>query len=380
MNFNPSLVVVHFIKFSTGKSNTASYNRFLHITKMTSINFPIVIHETRSPNSFLNQYKLFRGVFWILEFGRIVNRISKDKTNTNRPVLYLFGINLFMAVYLSLVKQRHKILLISERNECPVSFMKKRKFLFFLERKLLYPWFYNIFDGYTIISDELIKLYSKYVRETVVIKKLMMTVDFNRFRVIGAKTPNFDYIFFSGSLKSEKDGIDMLIKSFDRFSKLYPDVRLLIAGNSGDKDVLTIHKMLKSTNNNNIILLGMVEREEIPHYLVNAKACVLPRPDSIQARGGFPTKLGEYLASGSPTIVTNVGEIPILLNDNEVLFIDKEDIENSLYNKLLIVFNDYNSAELTGKNGRLKAEQLFNLENNAFIINDLITQVIKNKH
>lgn len=378
MNFNPSLVVVHFIKFNTGKSNTASYNRFLHITKMTSINFPIEIHETRTPNRFCNKHKLLRGFFWIYEFIRIVNGISKNNKSSNIPVLYLFGINLIMAIYLSFVKTIKNFYLISERNEFPASLMKNKRLLFFLENFFLYSWFYNIFNGYTIISDELIEHYFKYVREKVIIKKLMMTVDFDRFQGIRANNAYFDYIFFSGSLKSEKDGIDLLVNSFDRFSELYPSVKLLIAGNSGKNDISTIHELLNRINNNNIILLGMVGREEIPNYLVNAKACVLPRPDSIQARGGFPTKLGEYLASGSPTIVTNVGEISSLLNDNEVFFIDKDDIENSLYNNLLIIFNDYNSAKLKGKNGRLKAEQLFRLENNAFVIKDLISQIITN--
>lgn len=189
-------------------------------------------------------------------------------------------------------------------------------------------------------------------------------------------------LFIAGDYHGGYQLNNKLIEAIDSFKnpvEVLGDVRLLIAGNSDDKDVLTIHKLLKSINNNNIILLGMLEREEIPYYLVNAKACVLPRPDSLQARGGFPTKLGEYLASESPTIVTNVGEIPSLLSDTEVFFIDKDDIENSLFQNLLVVFNDYDSAKLTAKNGRLKAEQLFKLENNAFVINDLINQVIKNK-
>ena len=42
---------------------------------------------------------------------------------------------------------------------------------------------------------------------------------------------------------------------------------------------------------------------------------VLARPDNIQAKGGFPTKLGEYLATGNPVVVTKVGEIPNYLID-----------------------------------------------------------------
>ncbi len=43
-------------------------------------------------------------------------------------------------------------------------------------------------------------------------------------------------------------------------------------------------------------------------------------PDSKQAQGGFPTKLGEYLATGNPVCATTVGEIPDYLVDGESVY------------------------------------------------------------
>ena len=48
----------------------------------------------------------------------------------------------------------------------------------------------------------------------------------------------------------------------------------------------------------------------IPQLLFNASILALARPDNLQAKNGFPTKLGEYLATGNPVVVTKVGEIP----------------------------------------------------------------------
>ena len=73
----------------------------------------------------------------------------------------------------------------------------------------------------------------------------------------------------------------------------------------------------------------------MPKYLCNAKLLALARPDSIQAQGGFPTKLGEYLATGRPVVVTKVGEIPDYLEDGVNAFLS--DI-NSGYS--LLYFND----------------------------------------
>ena len=52
----------------------------------------------------------------------------------------------------------------------------------------------------------------------------------------------------------------------------------------------------------------------------------MARPDSRQARGGFPTKLGEYLATGKPVCVTKVGEITVYLEDNVSAFLAEPEV------------------------------------------------------
>ena len=69
-----------------------------------------------------------------------------------------------------------------------------------------------------------------------------------------------------------------------------------------------------------VTYLGVLSKEQIPAFVCNADLLVLSRPDSHQAQGGFPTKLGEYLASGNPVCVTKVGEIPNYLIDNVSAF------------------------------------------------------------
>ena len=53
----------------------------------------------------------------------------------------------------------------------------------------------------------------------------------------------------------------------------------------------------------------------MPALLGSARILALARPDNLQARNGFPTKLGEYLACGRPVVVTRVGEIGNFLSD-----------------------------------------------------------------
>jgi len=105
---------------------------------------------------------------------------------------------------------------------------------------------------------------------------------------------------------------------------------------------------------------GLVAREVITEKVLNARLLVLPRPDSLQAQNGFPTKLGEYLASENPTLVTSVGEIPDYLTDGKNSFIATPGDIVSLEEKLLEIVENYNVAIEVGKNGRKAAETYFN--------------------
>lgn len=64
----------------------------------------------------------------------------------------------------------------------------------------------------------------------------------------------------------------------------------------------------------------------MPQLLKNAEILALDRPDSLQAQCGFPTKLGEYLLTGNPVVVTKVGDIPrFLVHEESALLANQRD-------------------------------------------------------
>ncbi len=98
---------------------------------------------------------------------------------------------------------------------------------------------------------------------------------------------------------------------------------------------------------------------------MNAGLLVLPRPDSKQAQGGFPTKLGEYLATGKPVCVTRVGEIPEYLEDGKSVFMAKPGDTDSFAYAMERALSNPVLAKEVGKNGRKVAEKYFNMEKQA---------------
>lgn len=109
-----------------------------------------------------------------------------------------------------------------------------------------------------------------------------------------------------------------------------------------------------------VVFTGEVPSEQIPQLLVNAEFLVLARPDNLQAQFGFPTKLGEYLLTGNPVVVTAVGDIPLYLKDGESALIAKPDDEKDFASKMLWVAEHHQEAEYIGLKGREVALFEFN--------------------
>lgn len=93
--------------------------------------------------------------------------------------------------------------------------------------------------------------------------------------------------------------------------------------------------------------------------LCNARLFVFSRPSSLQAQFGFSTKLGEYLATGKPVIVSNVGEVSKYLTDGINAFFCKSDPE-SIALKIDEIQENYAQALRIGEEGRNKAMLCFN--------------------
>jgi len=233
--------------------------------------------------------------------------------------------------------------IVREINEWPLSVIwKESKIKQWIEIHVL-P---KLFDGFICISDVLVEFCKKHGRRGVPIFKLPMTVDYDEVNRValeyGEKYSIGDYVCYAGGLSEEKDGVETLKVACRGFD-------------------------LK-------ILNGMAH-EDVIRIMSRARCLVLARPDSMQARAGFPTKLGEYLALGRPVIVTKVGEIPSYLQDGvSAYLVDPEDVAG-FAEKIREVFVDPVSAEQIGKAGREVALRNFDYKVYAKELKDWIQSI-----
>lgn len=201
-------------------------------------------------------------------------------------------------------------------------------------------------------------------------------VDPDRFVNVEKQDEADHYIAYCGSLYNKKDGIDILIKAFSYISTKYPDKKLYIIGktpSSYEADANENVALIKSLHlEEKVVLTGEISAAEMPQMLKNAEVLALARPENLQTKNGFPTKLGEYLLTMNPVIVTKVSDIPLFLENGVSAYLANPDDVQDFSSKLLSLYSDYELAKKVGRRGYEVAMKSFNSDTEASkIVNTL---------
>lgn len=205
--------------------------------------------------------------------------------------------------------------------------------------------------GMFVISKALQDYFSS--RGICNIAVINMFVDASRFQGIqGTNTEK--YIAYCGKISNFKDGLDCLIKAFKIFHDRYPNYTLKLIGDFRFPDFEPILKSLINSLElkDCVEFTGAIDSEIMPTLLGDACFLVLARPNNEQARYGFPTKLGEYLATGKPVVVTRVGEIDMFLKDGVNCKMAVPDNPEDFADKMIWIANHYEEALQLGGKGK----------------------------
>ncbi len=302
----------------------------------------------------------------------LLNEINKVKKIS---ALILLDTGIFVLIPLINFSKKIGVNVFHERTEYPFVVGGKSTwgkidlniYLYYVVKK---------FNGIYVINNALKKYFSRLTRAEIGI--VNMIVDPSRFEGIPDKPFNEKkYITYCGTLDDKKDGVDILIRSFALIANDFPNITLeLIASLDNKLAKLKMDSLIKELKiENRVLFTGFIVRDNIPKFLKKADILVLARPNNKQAEGGFPTKLGEYLASGVPVVVTNVGEISLFLKDRVNAFIAEPDSIEKFSEKLREVLLNENSEQV-GREGRKLTYQEFNYLSQAGKIEKLISNNI----
>lgn len=288
---------------------------------------------------------------------KLLLRIKKDNPST---LIFYSNTGLKSFSQIILIKLFYSNKLIIEESEFPKFDRKNKNSIL---KKIIFSA-YRMADGMIVMTEKLKKYYESLQVHSILV--LPMTVDINRFKNGDLKfnKDNIKYFaYVGGSGGFERDGLLDSVKAFEMFVKKHNNYKFFIIGplNNSNKKFVRLKNYIANNNlEKYIIFKGKVPSNEIPKFIYNAVGLFITPPNNFSS-GGFPTKLGEYLASGRPVITTDIKDITNKLS-HENAFIAKARSPEDISSKIEKIANNPKLANLIGENGKKTAEKIFNIK------------------
>ena len=195
------------------------------------------------------------------------------------------------------------------------------------------------------------------------IEVINMFVDIERFKNLPIDRSE-KFIAYCGTICKHKDGVDDLIKAFSLVYQKHKNYKLMLIGGFEAiyNDEAYLRGLVEELGLTECVFFtGRVKPNEITGMLANASILALARPINKQTQYGFPTKLGEYLCTGNPIVITDVGEIDMYMKDHVNCVIAQPDNYKDFAEKLLWAVENYDEARKLGEAGRSLVDSDFSI-------------------
>lgn len=360
---------IFFVLTSSQKDKNVSFlkNLFIHYC-------PTNLNKNNLKLSILNFLKYLK---------KLKQTVYEINNESKLDVIIILDTQFWEILPILFIAKKIRIKVIHERTEFPFV-VEQKNFLGKLNSFLYNNCIINKFDGLFVITNALKKYFENQLEFKKPITIINMFVDPERFLFSVKNNKLFDqnYIAYCGNMEGEKDGVDILIRAFGYAINNYSsckNLKLKLIGDTTNKILLDRLKNLAEEASclSQIEFTGKLESSKMPEVLYNAKALLLSRPNNMQAIGGFPTKLGEYLATGNPVIVTEVGEINHFLKNNYSVFFAKPDNVELFAKQIKNVFDDYDNALIIAREGKKLIFSDFNYRSQAQKLEKFIESIIR---
>lgn len=212
------------------------------------------------------------------------------------------------------------------------------------------------------ISSALTDISKKYIPLSRIIK-VPILVENTSIKQNYAPPVNFPYIFHSGTLHEQKDGICEILEAFAKASKKTSlDLHFISTGTINQAtNPSQILKIIDSYQiQDKVNFLGYIDAQTLQQYQANCSMCIINKMDSLQNKYCFSTKLGEYLSFKRPVIITDIGEATKYLTNNiNAYIVPTHDIQ-SMVDCILELLNEPTKAKSIGENGYKLTYTTFN--------------------
>jgi len=315
------------------------------------IDFEYTYGNTVRDSSFIvRRLRAFRG--WLLAAWRIL-------TAPERTVLYLYSDSPGLCIPATIIAKLRKIPVVIELCEWRPSVPSCRKSVKWYYKNLRF----TLANGVFVISSLLEQRVKSIVKDSSKPKILTIPIltDINETcNSLNRNSNGRKYVLWCGQLDGYINSILWLIQVFSCISQ-NDDCYFYIVGRYRPELQDTISSFIKNLgiNEERIVLTGYVTRQHLLELYRNAQALLAPLEDDERSNARFPTKIGEYLASGKPVITNSVSDINHFLKDGETAFISPPGDVDAFARNIKLVLSDNELSVKVGKAGKQIAQKHF---------------------
>jgi glycosyltransferase involved in cell wall biosynthesis len=303
-------------------------------------------------NNFSERYKFFRIIDEIILRTKLILLVLKSHRRKRfDSFLFSFDDNHHLPIYTTIFKLfNFPVFIIADEYPIPIrDFMQDHV----PDNMILkYRKNHECFAGRILMSEALRKFYDENIskKPTFILNTI---IDSDRFLDVSPYPYQKSYICYMGNMGLNKDNVDNIIRAFALIESSYPDLELHLYGTPNEFDKRVLLDLIENLKlKHKVFFKGRAKYNQVPSILSGAKILVNSQPITKRAEGGFPTKLGEYLLSGKPSIFTDSGDISKKIKNNEHAFIVKPEDELEYSNKMIQILENYENALTIGNKGR----------------------------
>ncbi len=243
--------------------------------------------------------------------------------------------------------------LVREKSEVPLYHKEKLSRIDRIAVKFLF----NLNDGIIVISRSLEEFFFRDL--SINCSYHIIPILIEHFDEKPEYTIN-NNIVYTGSLLDSKDGVIRLLQAFSKVLKKDSSLGLVMTGDlNRTKDKERIISTIKEEGiESSVKFTGYINEKELKTLINSAKILILAKPKNRQNKYNSATKVGEYLLTGRPIILSKVDTSSDLLRDEKDVFIVEPTIEK-LAEKIIYVLTNYKEAIKVGEQGRKAALKYF---------------------
>jgi glycosyltransferase involved in cell wall biosynthesis len=184
-----------------------------------------------------------------------------------------------------------------------------------------------------------------------------------------------------GGVAGYAQDVDFMIRALARVIQKGMKCRLTIVGGASENDFQRVKNYARSQGvAEAVALTGYIDDQQLDALYRSAAGLLLPMFDDDRSRTRMPTKLGGYLASGTPVITCNVGDLAGLLTHEHNAYTGPAGDETAFAENMGSVLRDRATARKIGAAGRRLCEAEIHYEVHSERLADFFSACIRSGH